>query len=646
MAGIKSKSQINVAVPPSENSHVARLEEIKKTHVLDGSLMRSLPDNADVSTWNHVGVWYAKIDETNIDGLPKNIKGIAGLRLKLDVAEMPDGEIKRTVFISSEDSLEDDTHEINLEPLTQKHPRIEVFVNATLPDGTQVQWTGLGKTIVYNIENDNGSIADMNELNRHFINFGMARSWDASITPTFSNWTMLANYVLENPDVKQFICVLLFTVDTNIWVNSPTAIHVVTASEWVIELLISDRFTEWSGASLNEMKVHLEFDGNVEWWLSDSVNKILTSHDTLQTWPFGFTAPDRTIPWSTATQWQRNRIIPLETALNNFQRLGGFGNTPVNVTDFNAVTTPGSRIIAGNPLNRPPSTLVGTLRRILHVTALDNNVLIQELEMISTGAGTPYECWRRARRSVANTNWTPWVHISRSDALPNIVQVRVPGDMRRVPHNNTGSGTTALNASRQVDVGATIILDRPAPANCFIQFHRYSGRTGSRGYNNHGWSGRRIRKAFRPIDINSARFHGQNYWILRVPHGASEITTAPLRQLYRPPRLRGPNSGATVQLTRTPENLYRGLGFRNLNTNAVNRRYANKCTYKFSVVVMNSSHTEVIASGSVSADTLEIMNWITNPRSIILSIDNNDIDNWSGVLNVPESARQALARVY
>jgi len=338
--------------------------------------------------------------------------------------------------------------------------------------------------------------------------------------------------------------------------------------------------------------------------------------------------------------------------------------TPASLNSGTCVE-PGIYILPSNwpstvsfPANFPPTTLpaINTTVRYLEVSLIMAGVIIQRMTLIDTRVNGRTEIWMRVRRSSVITNWTVWERIDGSrnvsSDVPNIIQVRIPGNMSNPPPDNTGGigqWGPHENASEQVDMGATIILDRPAPANCFIQFHRYSGRTGSRGRNNHGWSGRRIRKAFRPIDINSARAHGQGYWVLPVPEGATTISTSSLRQLYRPERLRGPNTEGSH--TRQPSNLYRGLGFRNLSDGFVNRRFANKCTYKFSVVVMNGSHTAAIASGSISSETLEIMNWITHPNNMSWRPGGvgapSDADVWAGgVLEVPNFARLSVARVY
>ena len=211
-------------------------------------------------------------------------------------------------------------------------------------------------------------------------------------------------------------------------------------------------------------------------------------------------------------------------------------------------------------------------------------------------------------------NGQPITPANNNPSVPNIIGIRIPGNVGRNVVSNFG-GTGVFNAGQPVESGITIMFDRPAPANCFIQFHRYSRRTGSRGNNNQGHGGARIRECFRPIDIDSAMNHGQHYWVLRIPQGATSVTTASIRQLYRPPRLRGPNSQG--QLTRIPNNLYRGLGFRTLSPSnnphqqrAVNRRYANKCLYKFSVLAIRNNQIE---SSPLSGETLEIMNLVTIP---------------------------------
>lgn len=208
------------------------------------------------------------------------------------------------------------------------------------------------------------------------------------------------------------------------------------------------------------------------------------------------------------------------------------------------------------------------------------------------------------------------------DGIPKITQVRIPASQFRDEYINSG---------------VSILLDRPAPANCFIQFHRYAGRTGHRTSNKTGIRGRRIRKAFRPIDINSARIHGQNYWVLHVPQGARVVHTAPIRQLYRPPRTRGPDTN--FHQNRMPTNLYQGLGFKHALSNTatiiVNRQHANKCIYKFSVGVFGTSGN--FESGELSSESLLIMNWILAPWAITLRNNN---------LNIASGGMKLIAKLY
>lgn len=138
------------------------------------------------------------------------------------------------------------------------------------------------------------------------------------------------------------------------------------------------------------------------------------------------------------------------------------------------------------------------------------------------------------------------------------------------------------HTARQGDytqMGIIVELDRPAPAGCFLQFHRYSkgSSTGSRGK-------RRHRHAFRPIDIYNTRV----VWNLPIPQGAMSVTTASIRDLYLPPRLRGAFVGSA-----TLTNIHKGIS----------RMYANKCRYKFSINRFGQR-------GNLSAETVEIMQWV------------------------------------
>ena len=168
--------------------------------------------------------------------------------------------------------------------------------------------------------------------------------------------------------------------------------------------------------------------------------------------------------------------------------------------------------------------------------------------------------------------------------LPRISQIRILGS--RLPN-------------RQPDMGVTLIFDRPAPAGCYIQFHRFSKKSGRRNAE----SGRRIRKAFRAIDVFS---ENNPQWHLPIPEGATQITTAPIREIYIPPRVRSPGRPVAVH----PNNAALRMGWDGRN-NKFSESFANKCTYKFSIIIPRNEESgiEKTVRGELSAETLEIMRY-------------------------------------
>jgi hypothetical protein len=154
--------------------------------------------------------------------------------------------------------------------------------------------------------------------------------------------------------------------------------------------------------------------------------------------------------------------------------------------------------------------------------------------------------------------------------------------------------------------GVTLILDKPAPANCYIQFFRYSKRSGLRYHTQDP----RYKAGFRAIDISNAEQDEQPYWVLPVPEGVTRVETASLSQLYRPNRLRG--SGYRYG---SKERSYQRVGFRhsyeygNPDTPIVFAdNFENKCLYKFGVKI-GKGHESGNMLPEMSSNTLEIKHY-------------------------------------
>ena len=220
------------------------------------------------------------------------------------------------------------------------------------------------------------------------------------------------------------------------------------------------------------------------------------------------------------------------------------------------------------------------------------------LQMARGGTGAGTQAQARINLSIPNVVNNTW-NTSTTDAFSadqgRLIHNRLV-NTENIPHNRIPSVTRVIVPSHHqsngdyTQMGIIVELDRPAPAGCFLQFHRESKKTG------HGSRGvRRHRKAFRPIDIFNTRL----VWNLPIPTGAMRVVTAPIRQLYFPPEIRG-------NLSRIPRNIYKAL----------NWKHANKCRYRFSVNLWGQR-------GNVSADTVEIMQWVTNEVNTLAEANAN-----------------------
>jgi len=186
----------------------------------------------------------------------------------------------------------------------------------------------------------------------------------------------------------------------------------------------------------------------------------------------------------------------------------------------------------------------------------------------------------------------PEIHDSRS--IPQIVRVKIG-----VVEYNGGKNTRPI----------IIDLDRPAPENSWLRFHRYSPRS------------RQSNRGYRPINIGT---NTQPFWMLPIPEGATRVITAPIQELYRPPDLRGalyynpmkkvPRVSDLFNTTTQGTNVKNGLLNPNISTNPYQQVgfaymyfsggewlpqmtpfFANVCKYKFSVDVRDG---EIATNGN------------------------------------------------
>jgi len=183
--------------------------------------------------------------------------------------------------------------------------------------------------------------------------------------------------------------------------------------------------------------------------------------------------------------------------------------------------------------------------------------------------------------------------ITPASGLPKVCQIRF--------------STTATVGEDYTDQGVTLILDRPAPAGCYIQFFRLSRKSGS--YVRHEPHGIIVRKrAFRPIYINNCINRLQTYWVLPIPVGATRVTTAPIKTLYRPERLRG-GMAADSYRPGSKARSYQRIGYKSHGVFSL--RHANKCLYKFGVKV-GTGQCEQEGFVEMSSDTLEIQTYFSS----------------------------------
>ena len=150
-------------------------------------------------------------------------------------------------------------------------------------------------------------------------------------------------------------------------------------------------------------------------------------------------------------------------------------------------------------------------------------------------------------------------------------------------------GASGYSNIRYTEKPITIILDRPAPADCYIQPWRYSKRSGGRG---------RSKAAFRPCDLHQLQFmfhDGNAIQKFRVPEGARSVQIPSPSYLYRPSFVRSMGSGYK------PGSLYNQYP---------SRHRANKVLYGFSTAVYcGGPEGNFYRRGNPSPHVVTIMNW-------------------------------------
>ena len=178
-------------------------------------------------------------------------------------------------------------------------------------------------------------------------------------------------------------------------------------------------------------------------------------------------------------------------------------------------------------------------------------------------------------------------------------KIEQPPQIQRILLGQTRDYGFPFYEAGYIGMPIVIHLDRPAPANCYIQPLRYSKKSGAgntgRGGNDNRLRGRRNKAAFRPIDLHQVnKVYGANaLQTLRIPQGATRVSILSPRYLYRPVRIRG-NS--------TYKNKY--PAYRNLYIAISNS--GNRCLYRFQTAIYGGIGSGIYRAGIPSSDVLEI----------------------------------------
>ena len=190
--------------------------------------------------------------------------------------------------------------------------------------------------------------------------------------------------------------------------------------------------------------------------------------------------------------------------------------------------------------------------------------------------------------------------------------------------------STGVEGQSPAMLGARILLDCPAPANCFLQYHRRSKRIRSRASTTN-----RNRKSFRPILVYPTfaehTQHCNPVFYTPIPEGATHVDTSPLYSLFRHAyKLRSNRKGKQTPLgasvggvhTNYPLSPGNVIGFRSMYPRSgqpagrerwFNFSYDPSCPshvdYKFSCCVLDASQRgtpNYFTGGEVSPHTLRI----------------------------------------
>lgn len=197
-------------------------------------------------------------------------------------------------------------------------------------------------------------------------------------------------------------------------------------------------------------------------------------------------------------------------------------------------------------------------------------------------------------------------HLPTLTGAPQIMRVRVAGE----PYGGGGQATPYLHIRLE--------LDRPAPANCFVQFWRNKRiafvrdkqkvASGFRAIGHHGGHG-----------VGGGAGYGGNTGglpIVAIPPGQNSIDCGTIVQLFRPPRMNRSGSGRLVSQSR----YYREFtGTKNSELPAwMTWGYGPRstiCTLKFGTIIRyrhTATNFWIEQKGPPSAETIRIMRWRYN----------------------------------
>lgn len=198
-------------------------------------------------------------------------------------------------------------------------------------------------------------------------------------------------------------------------------------------------------------------------------------------------------------------------------------------------------------------------------------------------------------------------HLPAMTGAPQIMRVRVAG--------GTGGGGGGVYTPY---LRITLQLDRPAPANCFVQFWR-NKRIGFVRNKNIGASGFRAIGHHGGHNVGGGAGYGGNtggFPILAIPQGQTSIDCGTIGQLFRPPKMNRSGSGRLFSQSR----YYREA------TGATNTELpvwmtwgygprSTICTLKFGTILRyreSVTNHWIEQKGPPSAETIRIMRWCYN----------------------------------